>query len=309
VKFVSTYKIQHNFIEFLDLFQVEREIESIFKSFFDEKTGICDDNDIVSMKFTNEFLDRPIYINARKCNWNHEDFLNKIFKISQSNTQYFIDGNIQLELTIVKKVSGSGKRKAPVNIELSRKKKKSVVVIHNNDNGCGYMAIALAKIKADGQTDRKEYQLVVRNCFNRLTNLGSDLASVCNLDFKNPLCINDLVAIDKYLKPKYQLMVINGVSMTLDFRGELAERQLYIEFLNNHYNTVNSIPGYFDCKYFCAKCFKGYQNIEKHKCPNGCEKCHSEFKCVGEIINCKDCHRDFNGYLCLKSHRQKKNLR
>jgi len=91
-KVTSTLRIEHNLSDYLDIFKVENEIDTIFQMFFEEHTQDAANDDIVSMTIKHEHLDTPIYIHARKKHWDGQDFLNKIFQVSQSNTQFILDG-------------------------------------------------------------------------------------------------------------------------------------------------------------------------------------------------------------------------
>jgi len=136
-RILSSFQIEHNFNDYLDIFKVETEIDGIFQLFFEEYTQEAGNDDVISMTVKHEFLDTPIYIHAKKKNWSCEDFLNKIFQVSQSNTQFIMNGKLDIELIIVKKIDGSGKRKAPQSVGDYRRNKRSLVVIQNLDRSCG----------------------------------------------------------------------------------------------------------------------------------------------------------------------------
>lgn len=125
LKHSSFFNIKHNLAEYLDIFKVEKEIDVFFKKFFDENTRNATDNDIVSLIVTHEELERPIYMNAKKRLWDTEDFLNRVFQISQSNSIFLLNGELQIELIVVKEITGEGKRKAPQTMEQFRKKRKA----------------------------------------------------------------------------------------------------------------------------------------------------------------------------------------
>ncbi|MDI9312371.1 MAG: DNA polymerase, partial [Limnohabitans sp.] len=231
------------------------------------------------------------------------DFLNKLYQISQSNSSFLLNGVLNFELILTEKVSGKGKRKnaAPISVEEYRKKKKCIIKIQNDDNSCGYRAITLAKFYHENPNKNLRLQ-VQRNQRNRLTILAQELCETAGIDINTALSVNDLYKIDDVLKPLYQLIVINGTTMSLDYKGNKAPKQLYIELYNEHYNFINKITAYFECSYFCVKCFKGYSHQENHRCKDGCYLCHHEDKCVGDKIHCDSCNKNFNGQFCFNRH-------
>ncbi|MDI9312523.1 MAG: DNA polymerase [Limnohabitans sp.] len=297
--------INHNFDDYLDIFKIEHEIDTFFKDFFDKNTTLAEPNDIVSLIIKHEELDKPIYINSKMRLWDPQDFLNKVFQVTQSNSMFLFDGKLHIQLVIVKKLTGSGKRKAPITIEEHRHKQKKLIKINNNDNSCGLQAIALSKYKQEyTNPTMHEYELVRKNLNNRLVNLARQLGEFCGIDYNTKITSTELAIIDSKLKPEYQIICVNGQSKTYDFIGLTSEKKIFIEHLNDHYNVIFSMKAYLGTGYFCESCFVGFNNIGYHICKDGCKKCHSKYSsnCNQNVIECTKCGRDFNGYFCLENH-------
>jgi len=114
----------------------------------------------------------------------------------------------------------------------------------------------------------------------------------------------DIAKIDKKLKPKYQIIVFDGSTMTPDFVGEYGSIKLHIELYANHYNTISKITRYFSSSYFCESCLVGYRTLNRHKCRNGCNLCHGPNQCSGQEFKCSHCFRTFEGRNCFETHKQ-----
>ena len=87
---------------------------------------------------------------------------------------------------------------------------------------------------------------------------------------------------------------------------------------DGHYDALSSLPGFFGKSYFCARCFRPYNNEGQHACPknreNHCGACLQK-GCTDHIhayqhyrspnVRCEPCGRSFYGDSCLDNHRSK----
>lgn len=91
-------------------------------------------------------LDTNIWIGKSTIgNIQKQDFMNRIFKVTQSKQEFLLSGELELEIIVTKHLAGKGNRsvitKAPQNVNEIRSKMQSLIQIKNNDNSCGYRAI------------------------------------------------------------------------------------------------------------------------------------------------------------------------
>ncbi|XP_033117224.1 uncharacterized protein LOC117117125 [Anneissia japonica] len=65
--------------------------------------------------------------------------------------------------------------------------------------------------------------------------------------------------------PEYQIIVISRDNLhSVIFSGEHREKQIYLYHHDNHYDLITKLTAFFEVKYFCNLCFKGYNNKFYH---------------------------------------------
>ncbi|XP_033107276.1 uncharacterized protein LOC117109132 [Anneissia japonica] len=111
--------------------------------------------------------------------------------------------------------------------------------------------------------------------------------------------------------PEYQIIVISRDNLhSVIFSGEHREKQIYLFHHDNNYDLITKLTAFFEVKFFCNLCFKGYNNKFYHNCKFVCELCLSH-ECIPSIdpstvVKCNDCLRSFKNQKCFDNHRTAK---
>ncbi|MDI9312027.1 MAG: DNA polymerase [Limnohabitans sp.] len=307
-KIIKTeYKIEHNLSTIPDLFKVENEIDDAFNNAVNDVIQNANQMDVISIKIFHDELNQPIYINRKKKFLKKEDFLNAIYKVSQSDKSFLLDGVIRMDVGITEQIIGKGKlcTKKIMTISEYRNKKKSLIKIKNNDSMCGFIAIAVAlQLKICTPLERKS---IIRNTRNAQFMLANQLLSNLNLPLYSELNILNIDKVSEYLSnlvPPVQMIIVNGHSRTIDYKSSFNEEKIYLELYNQHYNIISSIKAYMNKSYFCEQCFVGFNNKNEHKCKFHCDLCMKASICKGLSILCSDCNKSFKGSQCFNNHKE-----
>lgn len=110
--------------------------------------------------------------------------------------------------------------------------------------------------------------------------------------------------VQDILTPTYQLLVIDGlVPKNILYRGELAPKQIVLEYIDNHYNAIKELNQYYSTAYYCAACNLPH-HTEHHKCKSTCQMCLRSPPCAqSELIKCDSCERKFYNQSCFDHHK------
>ena len=134
-----------------------------------------------------------------------------------------------------------------------------------------------------------------------------DLHEAANVPL-GPCGLNEVALFQQHLTD-YQIVIISGdhnnsiiyppQSSATDEKPHLT---LYLH--NNHFDVINSVPGFLGRSYFCFRCHKGYDHTTDHMCSTMCRSCRG-FGCVIENdgIACNECKRLFKSRSCYDRHR------
>src|SRR5258708_1837604 len=215
----------------INLASVSVELNDMFKDIVEKRIQKYNGGDKISFMLFNDTTEVPIYVPIRKI----EDFkisqiMHHIQQAAQSKKGFLLEGEHKLVISIVKKITGSGK--APVKLENISKCKKSVVVINNSDNLCGLRAFCVAKYHLDNINNlRQGWERIRKDRHDMQTNLALELSRYLNIEI---VTIDDWKKIQNHYN-EYQINVIDARSRSLIFRGNDNKKRLYIEYLDNHY--------------------------------------------------------------------------
>ncbi|MDI9312001.1 MAG: DNA polymerase [Limnohabitans sp.] len=304
----TLFRVNHNLSQLADLLEVEDQIDDAFFKIIEENTTNAKLNDIISVSIDNENLITPIFISKKKQFIRREDVLNRIEKICQSSRSFLIDGILDFEVSVTECLSGRGrlsKRKLPISLKDYRSKKRCIKFVTNNDNSCGYRAIALGyidKVMSRKRLTRKQK----RNMKSLESKIAKKLCQDLQLNINNELDMNGLETFSAFfesLDPPIELVVVNGRTKLKEFGGNKQSIQIYIELFEKHYNYISSIQAYFERSYFCSKCFVGFNDKSNHNCPYVCSLCLVSGTCEGDKVLCEKCNRTFNGTQCFTNHK------
>lgn len=308
-------QINHNLSGFLSLATVRDDLEENFKEILDKSLEDTSPEDRVAVLIESENLDNQIWVSYRKKkDFNIECINNAIEKVAQSQRSFLTDGKITMIVKVLKNISGRGSSKKsknpPQTYEEKNYKKRSVIKIKNNDNSCGYRAVYVAKYYIDHQLDisKNEWKKVSDSRYAIQKSGAEIIAQSAGLSMDIPVDEDGWLKIQESLED-YQIKVIDGTyPSNIIFQGQVQkEKIIYIECLDDHYNSIINIRGYIGKNYFCESCHKGFCHLYDHCCPEHCKKCFSSCSSNNNNfkIQCIECNRDFKSDKCYQMHIQK----
>ena len=301
-----TFKLKHNFNEFSDLFTVNNEINDFFQNLVENLTEEAKDDDLISVCIGNKEMTKPIYIpSKKKINFNTKLIFDRIEKFSQSFRDFLFDGELEFEIFITENIFGRGfksNKKSPKSLTELSHNKRSVIKIHNNDNSCGLRALYVSKYFFENSRD-ENWDRVIKNRFNMQVNGAKYLAKLAQINMSEPISRESWDRIQKSIE-NYQIRIIDARNKkNLIFDGPRQDKRLYIEYNDDHYNSIINIKGYMGKRFYCHYCHIAFDKIIKHKCQNICSKCFD--KCDNSVINklfCEDCFINFKNITCFDNH-------
>ena len=308
----SHFRLQHN-LATVDILAVGDAIDRLFRDFMSPFLTQAEAHDQVSVTVRQSSI-REIFISYRKANFDIQEFANRLESLqqSQSGDSFLLTGQLDIEVAITKKISGSGRgiksnnrNKAPVSVSDLSRIKRSIVTINNDDNACGYWAIALAKYHASGPAT-KDWDLVKKNRAGRLESMARLLCTTAGVEYDTPMDRDSMAKIDQSLKPEFKITVVDAANKwNRIFVGQDAPQELFIELNENHYNTITNIRGYVGSNHFCVPCFKPFSTMGEHKCTNQCTCCFGVCDSTDgrPTIKCSACKRMFNSQTCYDIHK------
>ena len=263
-------------------------------------------NDTVKIFVDHEVLKDELQLKFMKAGKLSADYIiDAITKLAQSGKILSLDERMKFQVLIIRNNTGSGGDIKRLGQYLC--KKQCVVKIKSNkdDSLCALRAIIVGKSIADSD---KNYDIIRDSRSNMQTSLAIKLASDVGLPINEPLGIQDIVKVEKFLKI-YQIIVINGdIMCEIDYAGDHQEKKIFLFYQNNHFDVIKSIPAFFRSSYYCFKCFKPYSTFEEHPCNEVCKKCRNRncrFISVEKNIKCYFCDVICTTFDCYIKHRDK----
>jgi hypothetical protein len=132
----ASFKVDHNISNSTNLVEYQQQIDDSYEAAIKHFIAGYPDDYLYSAKLEHVKLNKSIYLRPERIgSFDKTRFLNKVFMVSQSNEEFLLDGLLNVEVVIYKKVSGSGRRttKAPQSYsENDIRNKKSIVTVKNN---------------------------------------------------------------------------------------------------------------------------------------------------------------------------------
>ena len=305
-----TFKIKHNLTTIINLFDIKEELTQKFNELIDEMKRGADPEHYIVVELSTPVLETPIFIGHQKIKHFNEEkdiVFDRINKHLQSAKHIFADGIIELRVVIIEDIRGGGpikSSKAPITKEDISSNKRSVVTINNQDNLCAFRALYVSKYFHDNKhnLNMKDWQNV-RKDIKKVQTIGAkEIAKRCGLEHCQSVGMAEWKAIQNHL-PEYQIKVIDGsMKKNFIFQGPIKDKKLYIEYLNQHFNSIIKIKSYMTHKYYCESCHQVFSNLFQHRCEHLCESCHED--CIKEDseVTCDECKRRFKGFDCYNRH-------
>ena len=307
------FKIEHNFKDFTDLKTFEEIIDNSFEKAIRPMLEDCSPDDQFSAYIEHVSLTPSIFIGYQKVrNFDKKSFLNHLYKIAQSNTTFLLDGVLNVRVAIVNPVEGAGRSSRNIRTYDSVKDQKSLIKINNNNNSCGYIAIAMG-IKFhewNVASDNSQRRWKNLRCYApNMERLGEEFCNEYNLPIDDKMTIpmiND--RIQPALEDEYQIIVINFNDFNQLFIGPDCEKVIYLLYNDNHYDLIKDMASFLNKKFYCKPCNKGYDRVTGHKCDYTCLKCRGPQECKSEDIEriCELCEKTFESDYCFDRHLKNK---
>ena len=144
----AQFIIEHHFDNTTDLIDYKDAIDSAFENAIRPLLRDAQPNDLYSVCIEHEELNPSLYIGYHRVkNFDKKQFLDRLFKITQSNTKFLLGGVLKVRIVIVRQMIGGGgegrNKRAVKSYKEYAKNAKSIITIKNENNACGYIAIAI----------------------------------------------------------------------------------------------------------------------------------------------------------------------
>ena len=289
-----------------DLLESYRATHKIIHHLLEDVTEGMAPTDQVRFVLWSEQLETPIslpYMSVERLTT--EQIYSALERVIQSNQEFRLNDTVTIDINHVQMPRGSGgKKRTTFNIDDFLNKKGSVVRIKNNDDICLARALVVARAKQENDP-RYNYIRDSRRPLQREKAFELHRAAKVPL---GPCGLNEVALFQQHLTD-YQIVVISGdhnnsivyppPDETTDEKPHLT---LYLH--NNHFDVINSVPGFLGRSYFCPRCLKPYNTTTDHLCAAMCRSCRG-FGCVIENdgIVCNECKRLFKSQSCYDRHR------
>ena len=291
-----------------DLLESYESSLRIFHHLLEEvKEGMAP-NDQVRFILRSEQLETPIslpFMTVERLT--AERIYSELERVIQSNQEFRLNDTVTIDINHVKTPRGSGKSKlkrTTYDIDDYLDQKNSVVRIKNKDDLC--LARALVVARAKRENDPK-YRYIIDSRKPLQREKAFDLHKAANVPL-GPCGLNEVALFQQYLTD-YQIRVISGdhnnsVIYPPQPSGTDEKQPLTLYFHDNHFDVINSVPGFLGRRYFCYRCDKAYDCTTDHLCTNMCRSCRG-FGCVieNEGMVCRECKRLFKSQSCYDRHK------
>ena len=291
-----------------DLLESYESSLKIFHHLLEEvKEGMAP-NDQVRFILRSEQLETPIslpFMTVERLT--AERVYSELERVIQSNQEFRLNDTVTIDINHVESPVGSrgkGKKRTTYDIDDYLDEKNSVVRIKNKDDLCLARALVVARAKTDNDP---RYAQIQRSDRPLQREKAFDLHEAANVPL-GPCGLNEVALFQQYLTD-YQIMVISGdhnnsVIYPPQSSGTDEKPHLTLYLHGNHFDVINSVPGFLGRSYFCFRCYKAYDCTTDHLCTNMCRSCRG-FGCVIENdgIVCRECKRLFKSQSCYDRHK------
>ena len=291
-----------------DLLESYESSLKIFHHLLEEvKEGMAP-NDQVRFILRSEQLETPIslpFMTVERLTT--ERVYSQLEHVIQSNQEFRLNDTVTIDINHVESPVGSGRSKlkrTTYNIDDYLDQKNSVVRIKNNDDLCLARALVVGIAKVDKDP---RYNQIKKSDRPVQREKALALHRAANVPL-GPCGLNEVALFQQYLSD-YQIRVISGdhnnsIIYPPQPLGTDEKKHLTLYFHDNHFDTINSIPGFLGHGYFCFRCDKTYDCTTDHLCTNMCRSCRG-FGCDWENdgIVCNECDRKFKNQTCYDRHK------
>lgn len=236
--------------------------------------------------------------------------LAELSRVIQSNSNFFIDDTLIVNVDHVKIPLGYGRRfyvgKSKEDFFKIHKRSIFSPDLHPEHYGlCLASAIVISIGYIDGP--EKYNELTYRGNYDMLIAKSIDLCSKANVDLSFGGGIDEIIKFQNYLGTDYRITVFNSRDGKSIYFKSCHENYIYtINLLLDdfHYCVILKATAVFASAYFCSHCSVAYTTKFGHKrCPVKCNYCFTFPSCVKVVdTKCSDCNRVFPSTECFHKH-------
>ena len=243
-----------------------------------------------------------------------ERILRKIDEVLYSSGSIPADDEIEINAAVVEYVTGSS-RLAILDIDEDRINKRAIVTIQNKDNLCLPRAILVAYAhfcQKNNPTDEniKKYNRIRDGRLNFQRDEAIAMREIVGIPDRAGT-IDDVYLYEDYLKIAIVVIGARAGNSKVYPGSPKYEDKIFLyhhgDPPNTHFDTIVKVNALLNKSYYCEPCDKGFQNRNKHQCPNWCNICGRE-NCeqIGDWGKCPDCNKVCRSKECFVAHRQHK---
>ena len=322
----TSYRVEHN-LRNVDILSIGSEIDAAFRNVVQPVLDGANANDMIGVTVQHEELQHgPIFLPyVRNDSFSSQTFTDRIYQVTQSNTEFLVDGVFSITMSVLKNTSGGMPvyTAVPALAEDARRRSKSLIEIKTTRNDCGHRAMYLAQYRRSNFYEKRLWKslinhanLVNANLVNRVKQLIAEVNSTQAphvIHFEREMDLHDIAAYARHLNITVVLHQLNDGQQSrnatllsvVNKQDDIPpEKYLYLELLRygadkTHYNVITSISGYLKSEKFCVTCMKGVWR--SHKC--GCNGCGQAVACiVTRKKKCLSCGTHCNSDACYDVH-------
>lgn len=268
--------------------------------------------DRVGLVFTNTNNVRAHFsISFRRFDqYSPEVILAALEKVIQSNTAFFVDDNLVVNIDHVKIPVGFGRR---THIGKTRDKffkihKRSIFQPELKEIHYGLcLPVSIVIAMAYVSDDINRYNFITyRGNYDDMISEAIKLSADANVP-AGGCGIDEIIKFQNHLGMDYRITVfLSRDGRTIYFKSCHTSYKFVINLLldDGHYSVILNPAGAFAASYFCGHCSTVYATKFGHKtCPLKCSSCFCQPACVKIFSSkCNDCNRLFVSTECFAKH-------
>jgi hypothetical protein len=229
-----------------------------------------------------------------------------IYRVTQSNADFLMQGNIEVKVQVVTLPRGYGRnlraRFVSNFLEFSEQN-RGIIAIPNDRGRCLSLALAVGLSLLECVEKAKG----LAKDLPRLRRRARELRQLADCDLEHGATYEEIERFQDVL-PYARIIVFNelkGKSIYFDKRPRDVDHVVPLLLVNDHYSVILSYTAAFGCSYFCRACYAPYNNPEMHNCRAKCQSCTAMPPCNREPnfdTTCATCGRWFKSQTCYNNH-------
>ncbi len=203
------YIVRHNLTSDSDFFSVSSEIDIAFSNLIRDIT-----EDQRSAYIHHDELNNAVFlVPTRVSNFIGQCFLDAVFKISQSNRRFLMDGKFDLEISITEPLHSMGYNPITT-IQQRLENKRSIYRIRTSDNTCVPRALVVARFYTEPQNQTN--RLMQGKRLQEI--LARDLCHEAGVEYGKLLGVEDIDKFQSVMKG-FQIFIFDSLTTKVEYRG------------------------------------------------------------------------------------------